>query len=152
MSFSIRELRSGDLRYMHDLLTMFGEAFEDVQTYSGNRPSDEYLTKLLDNEFFVAVVVLKDTVVVGGLAGYVLPKFEQDRREVFVYDLAVAEGHRREGIATALLRETSRVAARRGAYAMFIQADADDEAPIAVYSRLGTRLDAVHFDIAVDEA
>src|SRR5690554_4780802 len=103
MSFSIRELRSGDLRYMHDLLTMFGEAFEDVQTYSGNRPSDEYLTKLLDNEFFVAVVVLKDTVVVGGLAGYVLPKFEQDRREVFMYDLAVAEGHRREGIATALL-------------------------------------------------
>lgn len=149
MAFSIQEVRADNLAHMHSLLTMFGEAFEEVDTYSGNRPTDAYLTKLLASEFFVALVALKNTAVVGGLAGYVLPKFEQERREVFVYDLAVAEGHRREGIATELLQELRRIAARRGAYAMFIQADVGDEAPIAVYSRLGTRLDAVHFDIDV---
>ena len=40
---------------------------------------------------------------VGGLAAYVLPKFEQERSEVCIYDLAVAEPHRRQGIAEEVL-------------------------------------------------
>ena len=32
---------------------------------------------------------------VGGLAAYELDKFEQDRREIYIYDLAVVESHRR---------------------------------------------------------
>jgi len=37
------------------------------------------------------------------LAAYELRKFEQERSEVYIYDLAVASAHRREGIATALI-------------------------------------------------
>jgi len=35
---------------------------------------------------------------VGGLAAYELDKFEQDRREIYIYDLAVVESHRRNAL------------------------------------------------------
>ena len=49
--------------------------------------------------------------IVGGLVGYELPKFEQERSEFYVYDLAVREDRRRQGVATALINEFRSVAA-----------------------------------------
>lgn len=92
---------------------------------------------------------MKDGVVVGGLAAYELRKFEQERSEVYIYDLAVAEAHRREGIATAPIEELRSIAAARGAWVVFVQADLGDDPAIALYSKLGTREDVLHFDIAV---
>jgi hypothetical protein len=59
------------------------------------------------------------------------------------------EAHRREGIATALIEELKKIAARRGAYVIFVQADVADAPAIALYTKLGTREDVLHFDIAV---
>src|SRR3546814_4191929 len=82
-----------------------------------------------------------DGKVVGGLAAYELQKFEQARSEFYIYDLAVAADHRRRGIATALLEQLKQIAAIRGAYVVFVQADRDDAPAIALYSKLGTRED-----------
>jgi ribosomal protein S18 acetylase RimI-like enzyme len=79
----------------------------------------------------------------------VLDKFESARSEIYIYDLAVAESHRREGLATALIEELRRIAAARGAYVMFVQADLDDAPAIALYTKLGRREDVLHFDIPV---
>jgi len=76
-------------------------------------------------------------VVVGGIAAYVLPKFEQARSEMYIYDLAVAESHRRQGVATAMIAELQKVATRRGVYVIFVQADHDDEPAICLYTKLG---------------
>lgn len=38
----------------------------------------------------------------GGLAGYVLPKFKQERRKISIYDLGLRREHRRQGIAMGL--------------------------------------------------
>jgi aminoglycoside 3-N-acetyltransferase I len=129
---------------------MFGEAFDEVDTYGGARPGKGYLERLLDSDYFIALAAIKDDVVVGGIAAYELHKFERERSEVYIYDLAVAAAHRREGIATALIMELKRIAALRGAYVVFVQADSGDEAPIALYSKLGQREDVLHFDIAID--
>ena len=94
---------------------MFGQAFGDPAHYHRSRPSADYLRRLLRSEAFVAIAALKGDEVVGGLAGYELRKFEQERSEIYLYDLAVAEAHRREGVATALIRELQAVAAERGA-------------------------------------
>jgi aminoglycoside 3-N-acetyltransferase I len=149
-AMDIRALGPADLEAMHALLTVFGEAFEEVDTYGAARPSPDYLQRLLDSETFIALAAFDAGRVVGGLAAYELRKFERERSEIFIYDLAVAATHRRRGIATALLREMQRIAAARGAWVVFIQADADDERAIAVYERLGTREAAVHFDIPVE--
>ena len=133
---------------MGSMLNMFGEVFQDVQTYSGSQPSTAYLEHLLGRDTFIAIAALKRDEVVGGIAAYVLPKFEQERSEVYIYDLAVADAHRREGIATALIMALKNVAASRGAYMIFVQADIGDDPAIALYTKLGIREDVLHFDIA----
>lgn len=148
-SYSIRQL-SRELDLMDGLLTMFGEAFEEVDTYSGNRPGAAYLRSLLASDSFIALAAVKGGDVVGGLAAYELKKFEQERSEIYVYDLAVAASHRRQGIATALLMELKTIAAQRGAYVIFIQADHGDEPATALYTKLGVREEVLHFDISVD--
>lgn len=151
-SCHIHRLTADDLTLMDALLTTFGEAFEEVETYGRARPRADYLRRLLGGEAFIALAALKDGEVVGGLAAYELHKFEQERSEVYIYDLAVASGHRREGIATALILALREIAAARGAYVVFVQADFGDEPAIALYTSLGTREDVVHFDIPISMA
>jgi aminoglycoside 3-N-acetyltransferase I len=147
-TFRARRLRPGDTELVHGMLSMFGEAFEDVEAYGKARPSAAYLDQLLASDTFFALVALEGDEVVGGLAAYELRKFEQERSEIYIYDLAVAEAHRRRGIATALINELRGIAAQRGAYVIFVQADLEDAPAIALYSKLGTREDVLHFDIA----
>src|SRR5206468_3062007 len=103
--YRLQQLRSGDVALMHGMLSMFGEAFEDPDSYDKKRPSDAYLRKLLAGETFIALAALDGEQVVGGLAAYELNKFEQERSEIYIYDLAVAASHRRLGIATGLIQE-----------------------------------------------
>jgi aminoglycoside 3-N-acetyltransferase I len=148
-AIDVRQLSVDDIAPMHALLAMFGEAFGEIETYGTARPSAAYLARLLASDTFIALAALKGRQVVGGLAAYELRKFEQERSEIYIYDLAVAAGHRRQGIATALIRRLQRVAAARAAYVIFVQADPGDAPAIALYSKLGRREDVLHFDIAV---
>jgi len=134
---------------MEAMLTMFGAAFNEVETYGVARQSKAYFERLLGSDYFIALVALKDGSVVGGLAAYELHKFEQERNEIYIYDLAVAEAHRRAGIATALIQELKKIAAARGSYVIFVQADIGDTPAIELYTKLGIREDVLHFDIAV---
>ena len=148
-SFPVRILGPEDDATMRAMLAMFGEAFDDVPTYGKAPPRKDYLRRLLGSDSFLALAAMQGEEVVGGLAAYVLPKFEQERSEVYLYDLAVSEAHRRRGIATALIRELQQLAATRGAYVIFVQADHDDAPAITLYTKLGLREDVLHFDIAV---
>ena len=148
---SIKLLDSDDVALMESLLTVFGDAFGEPETYGSKRPSASYLARLLANDAFLVLVALVDGKVVGGLAAYELRKIEQERAEIYIYDLAVAEPHRRQGIATALIRELQRIGARRGAYVIFVQADHGDDPAIALYAKLGTREDVLHFDIPTEK-
>lgn len=128
---------------------MFGAAFGEADTYTRAQPDDAYLRELLGGKTFLAVAAVRDDAVVGGLAAYELRKFEQARSEIYIYDLAVAAEHRRQGIATALIAKLKEIARARGAYVIFMQADYGDPPAIALYSKLGAREDVLHFDIAV---
>jgi aminoglycoside 3-N-acetyltransferase I len=148
---SIHQLTRDDQALMKALLATFGEAFDEVGTYTGNQPSAGYLQQLLGSDYFIALAALKNGEVVGGIAAYELKKFEQERSEIYIYDLAVSAAHRREGIASALIQELKTVAAARAAYVMFVQADVGDEPAIALYSKLGVREDVLHFDMAMKD-
>lgn len=152
MSIEVIKLSAQNVDLMKKLLVMFGEAFDDLPTYTGNQPDSDYLQSLLGGESFIALAALDGENVVGGLAAYELRKFEQRRSEIYIYDLAVAESYRRRGIATALINSLQRIAKERGAYVIFVQADTgvEDEPAIALYTKLGIREDVLHFDIPVD--
>jgi aminoglycoside 3-N-acetyltransferase I len=148
---SIRQLSANDLPLMEELLTTFGKAFNEVATYSASRPTSNYLKQLLSSDYFIALAALKNGSVVGGIAAYELQKFEQERSEIYIYDLAVATEHQRKGIATELIQELKKIAVVRAAYVIFVQADIGDDPAIALYTKLGTREDVLHFDIAVSD-
>lgn len=146
-TLAIRVLDAADAASLRAMLGLFGEAFEDSASYCARQPSDEYLRGLLASPTFMAIAAFTDGRVVGGLAGHVLPKFEQERSEFYIYDLAVAEGFRRQGIATGLIECLKSCAAERGIHVIFVQADSGDDPAAAPYTRLGTREDVLHVDI-----
>jgi aminoglycoside 3-N-acetyltransferase I len=148
-SFTIQVLRSDDVALMQSMSAMFGQAFNEPETYGGARPSEAYLRRLLGGDSFIAVAAFQGGEVIGGLAAYELCKFEQERSEIYIYDLAVAAPYRRQGIATALIQQLKVTAAARGAYVIYVQADLEDSPAIELYTKLGMREDVLHFDIPV---
>ena len=146
-SVRLHQLQRSDIAMMRAMLAMFGDAFEDARTYTAAQPDSAYLEALLGGDQFIALAALKRDELVGGIAAYILPKFEQVRSEIYIYDLAVAVAHRREGIATAMIQELGRIATARGAWVVYVQADQGDEPAIALYTKLGEREDVLHFDI-----
>ena len=136
-----------DLQTFKHLLKIFDEVFDEPGTYQDELPSDHYLGSLLSDPNFIAVAAVTDGKVVGGLAAYVLKKYEQERSEIYIYDLAVKQQYWRQGIATGLINKLREIALEMGVWVIFVQADAGDEPAIKLYESLGTREDVHHFDI-----
>ncbi len=149
---NIHLLNVDEIELFVELMTMFGKEFDEIEVYTGARPGDDYVKDLLASKSFFALAAVDGEQVIGGLAAYELCKFEQERSEVYIYDLAVAETHRRQGVATALIQRTQEIAGERGAWTVFVQADQGDAPAIELYSKLGRREDVLHFDIPVVNA
>jgi aminoglycoside 3-N-acetyltransferase I len=147
MNYTYKQLCAEDVQTLKQLLKVFGEAFGDINAYQSAVPRDAYLRSLLAKPDFIALVSVASDEVVGGLAAYVLEKFEQERQEIYIYDLAIQGQHRRKGIATKLINELRGIARERDAYVIYVQADKVDDAAIALYESLGTKEDVFHFDI-----
>lgn len=148
-AYQIRRLGADDVAAMRGLNAMFAQAFDDPGSYGANAPDDAYLRDVLGRPHVIALAAVTADDVIGGLVAYELDKLEQARREIYIYDLAVAEPHRRQGIATALIGALGEIGARRGAWVMFVQADYVDPPAVALYEKLGRREEVLHFDIAV---
>ena len=130
---------------------MFGAAFSDEASYS--QPlTDAYLKDLLSKDSVHVLMAIADDKVIGGLVAYEFDKFERMQREIYIYDLAVVDAHRRRGVATGLIEVLQGIAAERSAWVIFVQADYGDDPAIALYEKLGAREEVLHFDIPVPKA
>lgn len=143
----VRRLGPADLAAMRALNRMFAEAFEDEASYQDASPEDSYLAQRLADPNTIVLITSELSQIAGGLVAYVLHKLEQQRSEIYIYDLAVRQAARRRGIATALIAELQAIAAAVGAWAIFVQADYGDDPAVALYEKLGVREDVMHFDI-----
>jgi aminoglycoside 3-N-acetyltransferase I len=147
--YEIRRLVQGDAQHMVELNALFAEVFEDEESYSSELPGTDYLNDVLAKDHVITLVARDGARVVGGLVAYELPKLEQRRSEIYIYDLAVLESHRRRGIATALIESLRSIARERRVWVIYVQADYGDDPAIALYSKLGVREDVMHFDIPI---
>jgi ribosomal protein S18 acetylase RimI-like enzyme len=104
-------------------------------------------TVLLAEERTVFVVAFADEDPVGFAFGYLLPRRHGDAEILFVYEVDVDEGYRRQGIAKRMLRELERVARERGVGEGFVLTEADNDAANRLYTSLGgERLDVVQYE------
>ena len=147
-SVEIRRLERGDLAALRQANALFAEVFDDPDSYSARPPDDAYLQRLLTRDEFIVLATWEGATMIGALAAYELVKFEQQRSELYIYDLAVRAAWRRQGVATALIDALKPIAADRGAWVIYVQADPPDAPAVALYEKLGTREEVFHFDIS----
>jgi aminoglycoside 3-N-acetyltransferase I len=148
-ALQIYRLTEADIHLLRQLNAVFAEVFDDAETYVTAPPGDTYCREVLSKDHVIVLVALKDAVVVGGLVAYELYKLERARSEVYIYDLAVAQSNRRQGIATRLIEHLRAIAHERGAWVVFVQADYGDDPAISLYDKLGAREAVLHFDLHV---
>lgn len=135
MDIIIARLTEQDVPKLQKLNELFGEVFEDADNYRSHPPRSEYLADFLAQRQNIVLVAEHDGQIVGGLVAYCLTKFEQERKEVYLYDLAVSADHQRQGVGKMLMNELRATAKSLGAYIVFVQADEGDEA-VAFYESL----------------
>lgn len=152
MAVPIRRLGPGDVAALRDLNGVFAEAFEEPDVYLGAPPTDAWLDRLLARPDFAAFVAEDGARVVGGLTLYLFDKPEQAWSEGYLYDLAMTEGHRRRGIARALIGAACDWAAAQGASVVYVQAHKGDDPAIALYTSLTAREEILHFELPVTPA
>lgn len=151
MQYNISQLNSSEINNLRNLLNLFGEVFAEPDTYQNNQPSDDYLKKLLKRDTFIALVASQENKIIGGLTAYVFDKFEQERREIYIYDLAVLSLYRRQKVATHLILHLREIACQLDSHVIFVQADQGDTPAICLYESLGIKENIYHFDIKVNK-
>jgi len=144
----VRRLGPADLGALRQVNALFAEVFDDPASYADRPPNDDYLARLLARDEFIALAAWSGEAIVGALAAYELVKFEQQRSEIYIYDLAAREAWRRQGIATALITALKPIACELGAWVIYVQADPPDAPAVALYDKLGIREVVFHFDIS----
>lgn len=141
---TIRRLGKDDAAAMEALNSLFAEVFELPEEYRGRWPDRSTLAARLNDPNIWVLVAEEAGRIIGGLTAYMLPKLEAPVSELFIYDLAIASDRQRQGIGTAILEETCRLAGAAGARLVIIEAEPDDEAPLALYRKLAMSEEIAH--------
>ena len=119
---------------------IFSVEFGDVATYSKHQPDSDYLGNLPVVRHSSRLLPSTKKRLLA-LAAYVLPKFEQARSEIYIYDLAVSGEHRRQGIATALINLLKHEA--NALLMIYVQADYGDDPAVVLY-KVGHTEEVMH--------
>jgi ribosomal protein S18 acetylase RimI-like enzyme len=122
---SIRRLGPADEGLLERAGPLFdGQPIPAVSTAFLNEPGHHLLVAMLAGE------------PVGFVTG--VEMLHPDKgREMFLYELGVAEGFRRRGIATRLVEALRRLAKEHRCYGMWVLADTGNAAALATYRRAG---------------
>lgn len=88
--------------------------------------SDAYIGRRLARDDFHVVVALEDGKLVGGLTAYEMRMFKNETTEMFLYEIEVAETHRRKGIGKALIGFLKEIRRDKRIVQMFVGTQKDD--------------------------
>ena len=147
-AIKVRRLGPKDVEHARAVNRFFAKEFDDPASYASLPPANLYLERLLGRDETIVLIAEIESELAGALVAYTLDKLEQERSEIYIYDLAVAVGLRRRGTATALIERLKEIARSIGAWVIYVQADYGDEPAIHLYEKLGAREDVMHFDIS----
>lgn len=130
----IKQLTQTDLPVLKSLIHLFNTVFEEDESNIG---SEEALSSLLSNNYFIALAALHQDEVVGGLTAYELPLYGSSPSEIFLYDLAVQTNHQRKGIGKRLLQTLKEYCLEHHIQEFFVLAHEEDEHAVEFYRATG---------------
>ena len=111
----------------------------ELATYDG--PGDP--EALLADPRTLMLVAFDGGSPVGFVLAHELPRRHGDRAQLFVYEVDVAETHRRRGIASALLERLGELARERGIRTGFVLTEPDNGPANALYRDVGAATEKV---------
>lgn len=115
-----------------------------------NVPGAEATADFLARPDHYLHVAYDDEGVPAGFITGVLMVHPDKGREMFLYELGVAESHRGRGIGKALVGQLEQVARGAGCYGLFVLTDVDNVAALATYGAAGAHDDGLHQMLAWD--
>ena len=131
--FSIRRLSAADQHLARRLFLVMADVFGE-----GPEPLGlPYLENLLSRGDFWALAAFVGDEIVGGITAYSLALTRCEKRELFIYDLAVCVEWRRRGVGRALVSTLRDEAGAEGVEETFVFADDDDIHVLDFYRALG---------------
>ncbi len=99
------------------------------------------VTRFLADSSHHLLIAYQDDAAVGFVSGVEVTHPDKGT-EMFLYELAVDEGHRRQGIGTELVRALRELARTHGCYGMWVLADDDNAAAGATYHKAGGEVES----------
>ncbi len=139
----VRRLGAGDAETFQQLVLLFCTVFEmpDEHVDRGR------LQSLLADPHFVVYAAFDGDEMCGGLTGYIMLMYYHAESELYLYDMAVATSHQRQGIGRLLIEEMKRFCTAGNIGVMFVEAHADDLHAVEFYRSTGGAAEqAVHFN------
>jgi len=131
-SIEIRRLAAGD----YALVLAAARLFD-------HEPKPDAIKRFLADPNHHLMVALAGGKPVGFVSGVELTHPDKGT-EMFLYELAVDERHRRLGIATELVSALRDLARKRGCYDMWVLTDHDNAGALATYRKTGTDEESSH--------
>jgi aminoglycoside 3-N-acetyltransferase I len=128
-----KRLTAGDRDLARRLFVMMAETFDE----ECEPLSDSYLDGLLSRADFWAVAAFAGEEIIGGVTAHTLPLTRAAASEVFIYDVAVRDGHRRKGVGRQLITALRSGVAGQGIDELFVPADNEDLHALDFYRALG---------------
>lgn len=120
-SVEIKKLRPNDFLLAKELVDMF-----DVDDEKDVLSSTEYVRKMLERNDFHVLIALQNDKLLGGLTAYEMQMFKSETKEMFLYEIEVAESRRREGIGKALIEHLKEICLEKGIVQMFVGTEKDN--------------------------
>jgi len=144
----IRRLGVGDVDDARAAFKMMHRVFESEPS----ELSDNYLSELLGDASFWTLGAFEAGAPIGCITAHELAMTRHERRELFIYDLAVDTDHQRRGIGTSLVQRIVADAAAEDIDVVFVPADDEAAHALTFYESLGGRPAKVTiFDLGRDQ-
>src|SRR5918911_794333 len=130
MRLKVRQLERGDA----------AEACALVKSFAAKDVSVEYMERFLSNPLNYLIVAEANGEVAGFLLAHALPRLKQDSYKMFIYEIDVAEPHRRKGVGTALISEVRRIVRKEKMLNAFVFTSYSNKGAVEFYKKTGGRI------------
>ena len=145
-SLNILRLQENDVERLAELVELLNEVFEEPNKVA----SKGQLKKLLTKADFHAIVAIKEDKVIGGLTAYEIERYYTDKKELYIYDIAVKTELHNQGIGKELIDYLKDYSIKNGIEGIFVEAHSEDEQAVKFYeSTFGKSEKVDHFNFEI---